>query len=364
MRHCGEKMATMTKRLLWAMALVACGGSESSTAAETEDPGGDEVEVERAAEPESVSRTLAPDATYGDLVALARALDGASRADSDEGCLLGPDRFAADLALPLRPLPLPIPSLARALARHQGPMRLLSRWGQRGSGRRAVALFTMTPRTSGEALLVFAGEDGLRLRGTSGDVGSPEPFPVSELGDRVLAARSAAPGPIVLVADAGASLVRLRTLMAALPEDAVVALGVLLPEDTRFPEPLVPADEEEAGLCPEGLPPTEEAEGQFDVAAARPALAELQAQVTRCNDYRSGRGADEGTITVSLRVGAGGSVGAACVSEDTVGDPALRACTLGAVREVGFPDPGGVVDLAIPFRFEPSSLGRQRPLCP
>ncbi len=359
-------MATMSKRLFLVLALMACGGSDPGEAPDTE-PGGETTgggeTPPEPPEPEAVTRALAPDATYGDLVALARALDGASRADSDAGCLLGPDRLAADLALPLRPLPRPIPSLARALARHRGPMRVLSRWGQRGAGRRAVAVFTMTPRTSGEALLLFAGEDGLRLRATGGEAGSPEPFEVAELAERVRAARATVSGPVVLVADAGTSLARVRTLLAALPEDAVVAFGVLLPEDTRLPEPLVPTDQEEAGLCPDGLPPTEAAEGQFDLAAARSTLGELQAQVSRCNDYRSGRGRDEGTLTVALRVGAGGAVSAACATGDTVGDPALRACTLGAVREVRFPDPGGVVDLAIPFRFEPSPLGRQAPLC-
>jgi len=271
--------------------------------------------------------------------------------------------LSADLALPLRPLPAPIPSLARALARHRGPMRVLSRWGQRGSGRRAVAIFTMTPRIDGEALLLFASDDGVRLRATGGDPGGSEPFSVSELGDRVLTARATVSGPVVLVADAGTPLVRVRSLLAALPSDALVALGVLLPEDTRLPEPLVADHERDAGLCPDGLPETDDAEGRFDLEAARPALAELQAQVTRCHDYRSGSGADEGTITVALRVSAGGALGPVCAKSDSVGDPALRACTLGAVREVRFPDPGGVVDLAIPFRFQSSTLGRQTPLC-
>jgi hypothetical protein len=351
----------MAKTSMCMVLLLACGTTEVEPEVES-----GEVETEGAEVEEEVgggvTRALAPDATYGDLVTLARELDGASRADSDAGCLLGPERLAADLALPLRPLPLPIVSLARALNRHSGPMRVLSRWGQRGAGRRAVAVFTMTPRTSGEALLVFVGEDGVRLRATGGEAGSPEPFADEALAERVGAARATISGPVVLVADAGASLARVRTLLAALPEDAVVALGVLLPEDTRLPQPLVP-DDPEAGLCADGLPPTDEAEGQFDVAAARAALAELQEKVTRCNDYRSGSGRDEGTITVALRLSDGGAVSAACASGDTVGDPALRACTLAAVREVRFPDPAGVVDLAIPFRFEPSPLATQRPLC-
>jgi len=358
-------METVSKRLFLFLALLGCGGAEGSGEEPLPPPAetGGEAQTGGAAEPEPVTRALAADATYGELVALARDLEGAGRADSDEGCLLGPERLAADLAIPLRPLPLPIPSVARALARHRGPMRVLSRWGQRGSGRRAVAVFTMTPRTSGEALLLFAGEDGLRLRSTGGEAGSAEPFTPAELAERVRVARTTVGGPIVLIADAGASLTRVRTLLAALPEEAVIALGVLLPEDTRLPEPLVPAAEAEAGLCPDGLPPTEAAEGHFDLDAARPALAELQAQVSRCNDYRSARGRDEGTIAIALRVAAGGGVSAACATDDRVGDPALRACTLGAVREVRFPDPGGVVDLAIPFRFEPSPRARQAPLC-
>lgn len=355
-------MTAPRTKLAALLVLWACGGStdpppDPDTQGDESEP--DEVD-ERAPAP---TRALAPDATYGDLVAAAQALDGASAADSDEGCLLGPERLRADLALPLRPLPNPIGSLSRALARHNGPMRVLSRWGQRGAGRRAVALFTMTPRTEGEALLLFVSNDGLRLRATGGEPGGNAPFNPSELGDRVLAARATIDGPIVLVADAGTPLVRIRSLLAALPDDAVVGFGVLLPEDTRLPEPLVDSDAADAGLCPDGLPLTEAAEGQFDLEASRPALTELQAQVTRCNDYRSGTGADEGTITVALRVGPGGAVTGACATADSVADPALRACTLGAIREVRFPDPGGVVDLAIPFRFEPSALGRQRGLC-
>lgn len=356
--------STTTIALTLLLALSACGGGEEPLPdREQEQTGGETPVQDEPAERASPTRTLAEDATYGDLVATARALDGASEADSDAGCLLGPTRLAADLALPLRPLPEPIGSLSRALARHRGPMRVLSRWGQRGAGRRAVAIFTMTPRTDGEALLLFASDDGIRLRATGGEPGGTEPFPAAELGDRVLAARASVEGPIVLVADAGTPLVRVRSLLAALPSDAVVALGVLLPEDTRLPEPLVPDDQGEAGLCAEGLPPAQGAEGQFDVAAARGALSELQAQIARCNDYRSGTGADEGTITVAVRVGPGGAVTGACATGDTVGDPALRACTLGAIREVRFPDPGGVVDLAIPLRFQPSRLGRQRALC-
>lgn len=354
----------MTHRALCLLlALSACGGNEEPPPDPDDDTSGAEILEPDEVDAPAPTRALAPDATYADLVDAAQALDGASAADSDEGCLLAPERLSADLALPLRPLPDPIPSLSRALARHRGPMRVLSRWGQRGAGRRAVAIFTMTPRTDGEAMLLFASDDGVRLRATGGDSGGSEPFPVSELGNRVVAARATVSGPIVLVADAGTPLVRVRSLLAALPSDAVVAFGVLLPEDTRLPEPLVAADESDAGLCADGLPATEEAEGQFDLEASRPALAELQAQVTRCNDYRSGTGADEGTITVALRIATGGAVGGVCATDDSVGDPALRACTLGAIREVRFPDPGGVVDLAVPFRFQPSALGRQTPLC-
>ncbi len=355
---------TTHRALCLLLAIAACGGNEEPTPDPDDDTsGGDVAQPDEVVEALAPTRTLGPEATYADLVDAAQALDGASAADSDDGCLLGPRRLSADLALPLRPLPDPIPSLSRALARHRGPMRVLSRWGQRGAGRRAVAIFTMTPRTDGEAMLLFASDDGVRLRATGGEPGGSEPFGVSELGDRVLAARATVTGPIVLVADGGTPLVRVRSLLAALPSDAVVAFGVLLPEDTRLPEPLVASDDTDTGLCADGLPGTEAAEGQFDLEAARPALAELQAQVTRCNDYRSGSGADEGTITVALRITEGGAVGGVCATDDSVGDPALRACTLGAIREVRFPDPGGVVDLAIPFRFQPSTLGRQTPLC-
>ena len=352
-------------RSIWLSALIlACGGA--STATPPPESGGETAVPDARTEPTPTpapapprTRDLGAGATFADLVETARALDGQGDGDSDAGCLLrgaGSWRLEADLAVPLRPLPAPVASLAQALRRHSGPVRVLSRWGQRGGGRRAVAVFTMTPRTPGQSALVFVGAEGLVLRSTDGALEAT--VTPAELGERLVDYAE-----VVIPADAGTPLDRLASVAAALPAETTVAFGVLLPEDTRLPEPLVPAEASEAGLCPGGLPPTDEAEGRFDAASAAGALADLRGRLARCNEYRSGVGEAAGVLAVGFRIGPGGEVTQACATADAIGDPALRACALQAVQETRFADPGGVVDLALPLGFEADATARQQVLC-
>ncbi|MFW5876139.1 MAG: hypothetical protein ACOCXM_05340, partial [Myxococcota bacterium] len=73
--------------------------------------------------PPSAHRALGPAATFGELVAAARALDDAGAGDADAGCLLrspptsaGGWRLEADLAVAVRPLPDAPANLASRLA--------------------------------------------------------------------------------------------------------------------------------------------------------------------------------------------------------------------------------------------------------
>ena len=352
--------------ILALVSAMACGGSQVATDAPAA-RGVDRAPAGPADGPEGAtapSRNLGDRATFEDLVATAQALDGRSEGDSDAGCLLrssGGWRLEADLAVPVRPLPAPVPSLAQALRNHSGPVRVLSRWGQRGAGRRAVALFSMFPRNDAEVVVLFVSADGIRLRSTDGATVAG-PFFQTTIPSSIL--DPGFDGLIAVTADAQTPLDTLVGVLGGLPEAATVTLGVLLPEETRLPEPLVADADGEAGLCPDGLEPAEGAEGQFDATAAAPALAQLRQSVGRCSDYRSGVGEAAGGLSIAFRIGPGGQVTEACATADDLGDPALRACALDAVRTTRFPDPGGVLDLALPVRFEADVTARQAVLCP
>ena len=218
----------------------------------------DEVEVER--EVPGLARALGPTATFTDLVAAARRLDDRGEGASDAGCLLrgsgeadGAWRLEAELAVALRPLPEPGAALARRAARGR-PFRLLSRWGRRGDaeGLTLVAFTDAPPPPAGPLGALLLTEAGVHaLRSDRALAGAPAPLEGWALPEALDGVTQ-----LVVSADAGTPLARLRRLLAALPEAASrdVVLAVPLPEDVRLPDAPSPADADDLLCGEEGLP--------------------------------------------------------------------------------------------------------------
>ena len=62
-----------------------------------------------------------------------------------------------------------------------------------------------------------------------------------------------------------------------------------------------------------------------------------------------------GTVVIHWVIDEAGAVPEACITDDTVGDPAVTACVNQLVARGGFPVPqGGAVDVSFPFVFAPA----------
>lgn len=354
--------------LLW----VGCGGAPAAPTPVT--VGGDETAVEEseAAPVEASPRALGPTATFADLVAAMRRLDDRGEGASGAGCLLrGSGRagaswhLEADLAVGVRPLPEAGPLAARLA--DGGPVRVLTRWGQRGDGRVTfAALTTLPPPRGGEATLVAVTDEGVLLRMTGEAVGAPDggPHPVPALAGPLSRVLERAGAEVYVTAEPGTSLRRLREVLAALSATAQdrVAFAVALPDGVSLPAP--PAIEDAEGLCPDGLPPSGEDAGEVDPGRLRVAFAPLAEAGAACLSRAAPEAARGGRLELVLRIGAGGQVRQACLRRDGIGDPRLRACLLSAVRSLSLPDPGGDVDVALPLSLTPDRSGAQRALCP
>ncbi|MCB9601995.1 MAG: hypothetical protein H6720_16885 [Sandaracinus sp.] len=365
------------KRCICLLLLACSGGGAETPPPEPVTVGGEgttevEVEVEVARDAPGIARALGPTATFADLVAAIRRLDDRGEGSSDERCLVRGGarsgdgfRFEADVAVPLRPLPDAAPNVAARL-RGRGPVRLLAVWGQRGSGSLVLAVVTTTsPRRGREAVLVVS-EDGARVRFTDGEVSealagphSPEGLAAwlgSEDGDAGI-------GRVVVTADAGVTLARLRRTLAGLPPRIEVAFAVALADDVRLPEtPPPPSDD--VGLC-DREPIPEDGEGELDVAALRAAIGAKHDAFAECLSRAAPERAHGGRLGLRFRVAASGAVDAACATVDGIGDPAVRACVLGVLREVQVdPAPtGGAVLVQLPLGLVPSDDDRTRALC-
>jgi hypothetical protein len=88
-------------------------------------------------------------------------------------------------------------------------------------------------------------------------------------------------------------------------------------------------------------------------AALQSALAGRGAQARGCyNKALSNNATLQGTMTVSVKVGPGGQVCSASVTNDTLQDPMVKSCVTTHFRASQLPAPeGGCVDVNVPLRF-------------
>jgi hypothetical protein len=368
----------MRALLLVSLLLVAnaCGGSDQDESDPTnvaDTTGGEGVTSESGdgsdSAPEIDHRGLSLGASWGELVAAARALDDESAAESDAGCVLrgtGPYRFEADVAVAIRPLP-EAPEDLDARLEESGSARLFTRWGQiNGEGELAIVAFTGTPPPSaprGAAVVVT--DRGLYVRPAgTGEAHGPLPF---DEGVGAARAMVAASPMTVIAAESGVPLETMRDLLERLPREASpkIALGVTLAPDVRLPDP---ASREDAGrgMCPDGLPDYDGALGELSPRAIVGALGPLREGAQRCMTTATGPGAAGTRIGLAMRIGEDGRLSEACITEDSASDPALRACILDVARATAFPapDPPGAVDAVLPMELVPDASLAQALLCP
>ncbi|MAC26221.1 MAG: hypothetical protein CMH59_07055, partial [Myxococcales bacterium] len=173
---------------------------------------------------------------------------------------------------------------------------------------------------------------------------------------------------LVVSADAGTPLARLRRLLAALPEAASrdVVLAVPLPEDVRLPDAPSPADADDLLCGEEGLPASSGPLGELAPAQLLETLRPFHQEASACFAQASAEAAEGGRLVLHFRVGPDGAVQAACAREDDLGDPALRRCVVSRLSALRFPapDPPGHVDAALPLVFRPDRSAAPRALCP
>ncbi len=362
--------------LALSMLAVACGGGgeESSNPTRVGDTTGGEGEgsanEDGSDEGARVDhRGLSLGASWGELVAAARALDDENRAESDAGCVLqgsGPYRFNADVAVAIRPLPEAPEDLDARLA-EASTARLFTRWGQiHGEGELAIVAFTSTPPPSaltGAAIVLTDQGIYLRPAGT-GEAHGPLPFDEGIGAARAVVSAS----PMTLVAaESGVALSTMRDFLERLPREASpkIALGVTLAPDVRLPDPASHEDDGR-GLCPDGLPPYQGPAGELSTDAIIASLGPLREGAQRCMSTATGRGAAGTRVGLAMRIGEDGHITDACITEDSAADPALRACLIDVARATAFPvpDPAGAVDAVLPMELVPDASLAQALLCP
>lgn len=353
---------------LLALVLLACGAPP--TPAPRQAPSSEAPPSE--ARPPDDPRALGPAPRFADLVAAARTLDDRRDQESNAGCLLRRGwRLEADLAVAVRPLPPAPDDLDDTLARHPGPVNILSRWGAYGSGAPSAPSFsavttTLPPRR--EPALVWAlTDEGVYVRS------SREPMSAAPIAlDALSLPEPDAVGALFITAEAGTSLERLAQLLARAPDALAgrVGLAVALAPETRLPEiagASAPVDPR-AHLCPGGLPALADDAplGDLRPDAIVQRLDPLRQAASACVSASEGPGAAGGRVVLGIRIGPGGVVTDACAVEDATADPALRGCLVRAARSVAFPapSPDGSVDVQLPLLLAPLALQHQAPLCP
>ena len=308
---------------------------------------------------------LKPNAHFTELVRAAIAREGHASTGAD--CLLAREAegftLHGDLASALRPLPLPPADLDEPLRRSE-PVEILSAWGRYGDGSGGLSLagFTLAKPTPSAAALMIT-DRGFSVRSVSGD---PRSTADARTLDELLAKLGPEPDRTLFVtAEAAIPLTTLAETLGELERRALpVALAVALAADTLLPPPARATAR--VSYCPSGLPATEASEGSLPTEALRAGIAPLQQQASACIGRGDARGAAGGRLALSLRVGPGGRVQDACVTEDALGDNGVLACVLDLARKLSFasPAPSGVVDIGLPIVLLPSGGTGQRPLCP
>lgn len=358
------------------MLLSSCGGAPSEPTQRTTPAS---VGVGGAPGAPEDRRSLAPEATFADLVDRARALaemEGA--AASDPPCLLriaGEPRLGAEVLIGVSPLPQPALDLDAALSESRGPVRVLAAYAPPAAADASLAIapFTATtPRASATAaLILFLTDRGLHLRRSDEAMPDDEaaPFLPNDVAAHLASRSSASFGAVYVVAEAGIGMDTLGSLLRALSladgaDGRDHAFAVALDAEARIPPPPAAAATS-AARCPEGIAVPEGVEyGELDPAAAREVLLSLRPRLTACVDA-STELFSEVALYVVLRVGEDGGVREVCVGRGE-GPPIVEACVLEVVQSARFarPSPAGVVDLALPLRLAQGRAAHPRPLCP
>lgn len=354
------------------VANCACGATHASTlrtrapatAAPTAPPDA------AAAQP---TRDLDTNASFGDLVAAARALGEHGAAASDAGCLIARRGTAfhidADLLPAVHPLPGAPVDLATSLARGTTRARLLTHWGEIGDGAYDLALATFTTTATATArapaALLVVTHAGVFLRYGDRDA-SPRDGPLAP--DAAVARVGALPEHALYVtAEHDTRLSEVHALLARLPAERPVALAVALPAGTRLPQPASLA-ETTSQACPGGLPEPVAGATEGDLAPADivAALAPLREAATQCLQSARSAAIAGGKLTLALRIAPDGRVRDACAAQDGIGDPALIECVVEFVRGVRFPapSPAGFVDVQLPLDLTSVGPPPQRAICP
>ena len=304
---------------------------------------------------------MGPLHSYLDLVRSAAARDGATADEPD--CLLQSvtdgERFVGEVAMGIRPLPLPSVDLDSLLVQNIS-VNLLTGYGRQGETPSALAFsaFSYAP-PSRAAVVVILTDQGAYVRGVN--AGEPLLNRVS-LEEAARAANAVPDSTVFIAAEAKIPLSTLRTLMSALSsQGSSVALAVNLAPNTSLP---VPAAASEA-LCPDGLPDTSAAQGDLPVASLTSTLSKLRERAVDCLANADARGAAGGRMTLAIRVAASGGVEGACVIKDETGDPRLRSCVVTETRKLSFaaPSPSGSVDLELPLALTTRHRPAPHALC-
>lgn len=354
-----------------ALALAACGGASPGPSRSAPEPSPASIAEPAPRQPTADARVLPRAATFGDVVGALQRLDQAPTAPGQPRCLLRlgageSARLEAEPAVAVRPAPAAPADLDVLLQTEPGPVRILSRWGQHGTGVHSLALTALTASVpTHAAVAVLVTDEGVYVRTTVGEAARPLPFVVSELPE-VLAALAPAAGSwtAFVTAESQVPLSLVAQVLQALPYPrAEVALAVPLTPGTRLPS--APAAPAEANRCPDGLPETDEPEGELSVAALRAGLQSMVDGAGECLRTTQGAGAAGSRLRVAFRVAADGSTAAACLSADEPRDDTLGRCVLNLARGMRFtaPAPSGSVDAELPLALKPDQGLRQAPLC-
>jgi hypothetical protein len=313
----------------------------------------------------SSPRSLPPEADYADLVRAAGLLDGQDQAP-EEPCLLArhasEHTLAAEIAAAVRPLPQPTGDLDSQLARVSSA-HVLTPYGAYGTANDALTLASFTRfAPAPQALVLTVTDQGVSARGAGRSDASAGPAALAE----TLNTLGALEGVLVFVAaEAQVQVTRLHDVLAALSErGAAVALAVALPEGTRLPTPPTPPASR-ALPCPEGLPETQEPEGELSRDALLSGLSPLREGALACLLRGGAASAAGGTLTTALRVDAQGAVSHACLVQSEFSDTAVTGCVLDLARSLHFapPQPPGVVTVELPLALRPHSVPAQKPVC-
>jgi hypothetical protein len=351
------------------LVLAACGGSPHAT----ETPRDRErAPADRTPPVARSDRDLGADATFADLATAARRQDDRRDSDADAACLVraGGDgyRLEADLAVAVRPLPVPPDDLDARMESERGPVRVLARFGAYGGDPAArtalVAVNTTLPPTRGVALAIVLTDRGAYARRSDQAGGERDASRAEWVLER---AAWSEVDLVAITAEAGVPVRALVELMERIPETMAgrVTLAVVLEAGTRLPDAPVIQAGERAELCPDGLPELAEDAPLGDLPAdrIRGALDPLRSAAELCVGTSAGPGAAGGRVSLAVRIGPDGRVTDACAMEDSTGDAELRACLSRAARELAFDAPGGYLDFALPLALEPGRAQRQIPVC-